>query len=92
MAAAGWGSRMARIAADLREEFGRPAMNRRILHRLATTEEADLTRLGLTAADVREAAGPGVADAASFLTARRAARSGGADQVSRRRRETICCE
>lgn len=80
---------LGRFAAELREEFGRPAMNRRILHRLAVAEEADLARLGLTPRDVRDAAAPDIADATSFLAARRAARSGVAGQSSLRRGERI---
>ncbi len=63
-----------RVADGLREEFGRAAMNRRILHRLSTAPLHELARLGLTPSDVREAATPGVADAAGFLRAKRALR------------------
>lgn len=63
-----------RFAEELRESLGRPAMNRRILHRLASTDEADLRRLGLTPWDVREAALREVTDVAAFLNARRALR------------------
>ncbi len=80
---------LVRVAADLREEFGRPAMNRRILHRLAAASEEDLARVGLTPADLQAAAAPGVTDAASFLTARRAARVAGSKQSSMRCGETI---
>lgn len=74
----------ARVAAALREEFGRPARNRRILHRLDSASPEELRRLGLTRADLREAAAPGVADAAAFLTARGAARRERSRQFSLR--------
>ncbi|WP_449410573.1 hypothetical protein [Methylobacterium komagatae] len=62
------------MADELREEFGRPAMNRRILYRLSTAPRHELASLGLTPNDVREAAAPGITDAAGFLTAKRALR------------------
>lgn len=73
-----------RLVARMREEFGRPAINQRILHRLSIMDEAGLTRLSLTRRDVCDAAGPGVADAASFLSARRNARLGAAEPSLRR--------
>ena len=73
---------LGRVAADLREEFGRPAMNRRILYRLASASENDLARLGLTPSDLYAASAPGVTDAASFLSARRVARLEGSRQSS----------
>lgn len=63
------------FTAELRDGLGRPAMNRRILHRLALMDEAELWQLGLTGQDVREAAAREVADVAAFLTARRARRT-----------------
>ena len=92
MAGTGLRGAARRLVELMREELGRPAINRRILHRLATTDEAGLTRLGLTRRDVCDAAGPGIADAASFLTARRIARLGAAEPCSLRRTERIPCE
>lgn len=62
------------FTSELRDGFGRPAMNRRILHRLALMDEAELSQLGLTSQDVREAGTQEFADVAAFLTARRARR------------------
>ena len=72
-----------RVADGLREEFGRPAMNRRILHRLSTAPRHELAHLGLTPGDVRDAAAPGITDAAGFLRARRASRRGAGELFSR---------
>ena len=88
MVAERWRRAWDRIAAGLREEFGRSAMNRRVLHRLTATGEADLARLGLTPRDVREAAAPDVADATAFLMARRAAR----DLISLQCKRSVQCE
>ncbi|MCJ2012125.1 DUF1127 domain-containing protein [Methylobacterium sp. J-076] len=68
------GRAVSAFAVELRADLGRPAMNRRILHRLAGTGEGELSRLGLTERDLNEAAAPEVADVAGFLAARRDAR------------------
>lgn len=72
-----------RVANELHEEFGRSAMNRRILHRLSSAPRHELASLGLTPNDVQDAAAPGITDAAGFLRAKRALRRSKGELFSR---------
>ncbi|TXN04222.1 DUF1127 domain-containing protein [Methylobacterium sp. WL64] len=62
---------IAEAAAEVRTGLSRAAMNRRVLHRLATLSERELKDIGLTPQDVADATVPGRRDATDLLIGRR---------------------
>ncbi len=60
-----------RMTARIDECLSRPALNRRVLYRLSVLSERELADIGLTRADVVEAAMPENGDATHFLVRRR---------------------
>lgn len=69
--APGW---VTEALARLRADLSRPAMDRRILHRLNVIIDRELRAIGFVRRDVHDARAPDAGDVAAFLVARREAR------------------
>lgn len=80
--ASGW---LTEALARLRADLSRPAMDRRILHRLAVMSDRELRDIGFVRRDVHDARAPDAGDVATFLVARREARRVLRHQLSRGR-------
>ena len=71
-----------RIVARLREDLTRPAINRRVVHRLSVLSDRELKDIGLVRQDVFDASLPENGDATCFLLRRR-------DEARHRRRGVL---
>ena len=60
-----------RLAARLSRDLARPALNDRVLYRLSTLSDRDLSDIGLSRSDLADAALPENGDATRFLVERR---------------------
>ena len=65
---------LADLAAWLRADLSRPAMDQRILHRLSALTDRELRGIGLVRRDIHDAGLPDTGDVSTFLIDRRDAR------------------